>query len=276
MTTRIRLRRMGSNKRPFFRVVVADQRSPRDGRFIENIGKYHPLDDPSVIEIDQDRALHWLRVGAQPSNQVRNLMNKIGIWDEFVKERPSAALEPRQGAPGEAEGLEEGEAEGRGRGRPARDSARRGAEAAERLSRRPSSRRSPRRTPRRPWRPSRPPRPPPRRPRAEAAAAEDDARRGGTRTTRSAEEAHPLRKRRRRGRVKDLVEFLVQELVDEPDAVSVEETFDERGPRYRVRVAPEDMGKVIGRGGRTAKAIRTVVRAAAQRQGHGAMVDIED
>jgi small subunit ribosomal protein S16 len=94
MTTRIRLRRMGSNKRPFFRVVVADQRSPRDGRFIENIGKYHPLDDPSVIEIDQDRALHWLRVGAQPSNQVRNLMNKIGIWDEFVKERPSAATGP--------------------------------------------------------------------------------------------------------------------------------------------------------------------------------------
>ena len=94
MTTRIRLRRMGSNKRPFFRVVVADQRSPRDGRFIENIGKYHPLDDPSVIEIDQERALHWLRVGAQPSSQVRNLMNKIGIWDEFVKERPSAAAGP--------------------------------------------------------------------------------------------------------------------------------------------------------------------------------------
>ncbi len=99
MTTRIRLRRMGSNKRPFFRVVVADQRSPRDGRFIENIGKYHPLDDPSVIEIDQDRALHWLRVGAQPSNQVRNLMNKIGIWDEFVKERPSAALGPAKERP---------------------------------------------------------------------------------------------------------------------------------------------------------------------------------
>jgi small subunit ribosomal protein S16 len=94
MTTRIRLRRMGSKKRPFFRVVVADQRSPRDGRFIENIGKYHPLDDPSVIEIDQDRALHWLRVGAQPSSQVRNLMNKIGIWEEFVKERPSAAAGP--------------------------------------------------------------------------------------------------------------------------------------------------------------------------------------
>jgi small subunit ribosomal protein S16 len=82
---------MGANKRPFYRVVVADQRSPRDGRFIENIGKYHPLEDPSVIEIDEDRALHWLRVGAQPSNQVRNLMSKIGIWDKFVAERPSAA-----------------------------------------------------------------------------------------------------------------------------------------------------------------------------------------
>jgi small subunit ribosomal protein S16 len=82
---------MGSSKRPFFRVVVADQRSPRDGRFIENIGKYHPLDDPSVIEIDQARALYWLGVGAQPSDQVRNLMRKTGIWDEFVKERPSAA-----------------------------------------------------------------------------------------------------------------------------------------------------------------------------------------
>jgi predicted RNA-binding protein YlqC (UPF0109 family) len=76
--------------------------------------------------------------------------------------------------------------------------------------------------------------------------------------------------------VKELVEFLFQELVDEPDAVTVEESFDDRGPRYTVRVAPDDMGKVIGRGGRTAKAIRTVVRAAAQREGHGAMVDIED
>ncbi len=91
MTTRIRLRRMGSNKRPFYRVVVADQRSPRDGRFIEIIGRYHPLNDPSVIEIDEDRALHWLMVGAQPSNQVRNLMTKVGIWERFVARRPSAA-----------------------------------------------------------------------------------------------------------------------------------------------------------------------------------------
>ena len=91
MATRIRLRRMGAKKRPYYRVVVADQRSPRDGRFIENIGKYHPLEDPSLIEIDEDRALHWLRTGAQPSEQVQNLMSKVGIWDKFAAERPSAA-----------------------------------------------------------------------------------------------------------------------------------------------------------------------------------------
>ncbi|MGH2594385.1 MAG: 30S ribosomal protein S16 [Actinomycetota bacterium] len=91
MATRIRLRRLGAKKRPFYRVVVADQRAPRDGRFIENIGKYHPLEDPSLIEIDEERALYWLRVGAQPSSQVRNLMVKTGIWDRFVAERPGAA-----------------------------------------------------------------------------------------------------------------------------------------------------------------------------------------
>ena len=87
MSVRIRLKRLGAKKRPFYRVVVADQRSPRDGRFIENIGRYQPLDDPSVIEIDEERALHWLRVGAQPSNTVRVLMTKVGIWDRFTAER---------------------------------------------------------------------------------------------------------------------------------------------------------------------------------------------
>ena len=76
--------------------------------------------------------------------------------------------------------------------------------------------------------------------------------------------------------MKELVEFLCRELVEDADAVRVTESFDERGPTFHVTVAPGELGKVIGRGGRTAKAIRTVVRAAAQRQGHGAMVDIED
>jgi small subunit ribosomal protein S16 len=88
MATRIRLRRMGAKKRPFYRVVVADQRSPCDGRFIENIGKYHPLDEPSVIDIDETKALEWLRKGAQPSQSVRVLLTKAGIWEKFEAERP--------------------------------------------------------------------------------------------------------------------------------------------------------------------------------------------
>ena len=99
MSTRIRLRRLGAKKRPHYRVVVADQRAPRDGRFIENIGRYHPLNDPSVIEIDEERAMHWLRVGAQPSDQVRNLMTKIGIWEKFVAERPGVVAGPRAPKP---------------------------------------------------------------------------------------------------------------------------------------------------------------------------------
>lgn len=90
MTTRIRLMRMGAKKRPFYRVVVADQRSPRDGRFIENIGRYHPLDDPSVIDIDEVKALDWLRKGAQPSQAVHVLLTKVGIWEKFEAERPAA------------------------------------------------------------------------------------------------------------------------------------------------------------------------------------------
>ena len=87
MATRIRLRRMGAKKRPFYRVVVADQRSPRDGRFIEIIGKYHPMDEPSVIEIDETKALDWLRKGAQPSQTVQVLMSKVGIWEKFQAEK---------------------------------------------------------------------------------------------------------------------------------------------------------------------------------------------
>jgi small subunit ribosomal protein S16 len=94
MATRIRLRRMGAKKRPFYRVVVADQRSPRDGRFIENIGKYHPLDEPSLIDIDETRALEWLRKGAQPSQSVQVLLTKAGIWEKFEAERPQ---KPRGG-----------------------------------------------------------------------------------------------------------------------------------------------------------------------------------
>ena len=91
MSVRIRLTRTGKRKEPHYRVVVADQRSPRDGKFIEIIGKYHPLEDPSVIEIDEDRALDWLRKGAQPSDSVANLLRKVGIWEKFKTGTPATA-----------------------------------------------------------------------------------------------------------------------------------------------------------------------------------------
>ena len=76
--------------------------------------------------------------------------------------------------------------------------------------------------------------------------------------------------------MRELVEFLAQELVDDPDAVEVTESYDDRGVRYQLSVAPDDMGKVIGRAGRTARAIRLVVQAAARKQGTSATVDIVD
>ncbi|MBX3050400.1 MAG: 30S ribosomal protein S16 [Caldilineaceae bacterium] len=79
---RIRLRRMGAKKKPFYRVVVADQRNARNGRFIENIGTYDPLSDPPTINIQGDRATQWLLQGAQPSDAVARLLKKIGVLGE--------------------------------------------------------------------------------------------------------------------------------------------------------------------------------------------------
>jgi small subunit ribosomal protein S16 len=86
---KIRLMRMGATKRPFYRVVVADSRSPRDGRFIENIGIYHPLREPSVVEIDTDKARAWLAKGAQPTEAVANLLTIAGV--EGLAERKAAS-----------------------------------------------------------------------------------------------------------------------------------------------------------------------------------------
>lgn len=83
MAVKLRLRREGTKKKPHYRVVAADSRSPRDGRFIEIIGEYHPLDDPSTILIDEDRAMHWLSVGAQPTSQVKHLLRIVGVWEQF-------------------------------------------------------------------------------------------------------------------------------------------------------------------------------------------------
>ena len=79
MSVRIRLRRVGSKKNPIWRIVVADKRSPRDGRSIETIGRYNPQTQPSSIEVDEDRARHWLGRGAQPSQTVAKLLRTKGI-----------------------------------------------------------------------------------------------------------------------------------------------------------------------------------------------------
>ncbi|MBI4011158.1 MAG: 30S ribosomal protein S16 [Candidatus Rokubacteria bacterium] len=79
MAARIRLRRTGATKRPTYRVVVADGRSPRDGRFVEAIGFYNPLTDPPVIKIDTEKAAAWLKKGALPSNTVRHLLARAGL-----------------------------------------------------------------------------------------------------------------------------------------------------------------------------------------------------
>ena len=84
MAVKIRLTRMGKIRAPFYRVVVADSRTRRDGKAIEQIGIYHPTRNPSVIEIDSERAQHWLSVGAQPTNQVRNLLKITGDWQKHT------------------------------------------------------------------------------------------------------------------------------------------------------------------------------------------------
>ena len=81
MAVKIRLRRMGAKKAPFYRVIVADSRSPRDGRFIEEIGYYNPLTNPAEIKIDADKAKKWLGTGAQPTETVKSLLKKSGIVD---------------------------------------------------------------------------------------------------------------------------------------------------------------------------------------------------
>jgi small subunit ribosomal protein S16 len=83
MAVKLRLRREGTVKRPHYRIVAADSRSPRDGRFIEILGEYHPLEQPSRIKVDEERALHWLQHGAQPTDAVQKLLRITGVWETF-------------------------------------------------------------------------------------------------------------------------------------------------------------------------------------------------
>lgn len=83
MAVKIRLKRMGSKKKPFYRIVVADSRSPRDGRFIETVGTYNPVAQPAEVSVNEELALKWLGNGAQPSDTVRNLLSQTGVMKKF-------------------------------------------------------------------------------------------------------------------------------------------------------------------------------------------------
>ena len=102
MSVKLRLMRMGKKKQPTYRVVAADARSPRNGRFIEIIGFYEPRQSPSVVKIDNERALHWLRHGAQPTERVEKLLKISGAWDQFRFAVPVAAASGAE-SPGSAD-----------------------------------------------------------------------------------------------------------------------------------------------------------------------------
>ena len=89
MAVKLRLKRMGAKKQPFYRVVAADSRSPRDGRFIETVGTYNPLVTPAEINIDEEVAMKWLKNGATPTDTVRDILSKEGILKEFHEAKMS-------------------------------------------------------------------------------------------------------------------------------------------------------------------------------------------
>ena len=87
MAVKLRLKRMGAKKRPFYRIVAADSRGPRDGKFIELIGTYNPITEPAEVKINEELAMKWLRNGAEPTDTVRDLFKRQGIIEKFHKER---------------------------------------------------------------------------------------------------------------------------------------------------------------------------------------------
>ena len=97
MAVHLRWARTGRHKRPMYRVIAADSRKPRDGRFLEILGIFDPLKNPAVPELKSERVLSWLRHGAQPTTTVRTLLKRHGVWKEFETEKSAKAAKPEQG-----------------------------------------------------------------------------------------------------------------------------------------------------------------------------------
>ena len=231
MAVKIRLKRMGKIRAPFYRVVVMDSRTKRDGRAIEEIGKYHPTEEPSVIQIDSERAQYWLSNGAQPTEAVAALLKITGDWQKY-KGEPGTEGTLRVKAPKtskkdlyEAALAAAGKTSDDGTGATTAEEARcQEGRAGRRGARRRGSRPRPR-----------PPRPRP--------CGRGHRRRAGLTV------------------LEEALEHLVTSIVDHKDEVQVRRKDLRRGEVLEVRVHPDDLGRVIGRSGRTASALRTVMGA---------------
>ncbi len=91
MAVKLRLKRMGAKQRPFYRIVAADSRSPRDGRFLEVVGTYNPIMNPAEVKIDEEKTMYWLNQGAQPTETVRNILSKEGIMKKYAESKSKKA-----------------------------------------------------------------------------------------------------------------------------------------------------------------------------------------
>ncbi len=213
MATKIRLKRLGKIRSPHYRIVVMDSRAKRDGRAIEEIGLYHPKNDPSVIQVNSERAQYWLGVGAQPTEAVVALFKRSGDWQKFTGDSTiPSGIDPQPEKRDKLAAFNAALAD-------AKDE--------------PGST-------------------------AISGSARKPAGRAGQRRGRG-------HRRRRRGvtMLAEALEHLVRGVVAHPDDVHVKDLDLRRGRMLEVRVNPEDIGKVIGRQGRTASALRTVVGALA-------------
>ena len=333
MAVKIKLKRMGKIHAPYYRIIVADARTKRDGRAIEEIGKYHPKNEPSFIEVNSERAQHWLSVGAQPTDPVRKILEITGDWQKFkglpgaegtlktaapkadkkdaynaavtealgsgdgakAKGRKPGAKADGDQADADASGTKAGSGRSAGRSGGKQATASKGAKAdagkadaakAEAPKADAAKAEAPKAEA----------------PKAEAAKADEPkadaaepaveekpAKASADKASRQRRPAlrrpalrtrpaprRPVRRRRRRptpprpsrwprsrvtgpDMLEEALEHLVKGIVEHPDEVRVDSHGLRRGRVLEVRVHPEDLGKVIGRGGRTAKALRTVI-----------------
>ncbi len=277
MSVKIRLKRLGKIRVPQYRIVVVDSRKKRDGRVIEEIGKYHPKEDPSYIDVVSDRAQYWLGVGAQPTEAVENILRITGDWQKYkglpgTEGRLKVAEPKRDKLDIFNEALKDAANEPKGAA-VTKKATKKAAPAEEKVAEPKAEEKAAE-------------------PKAEAPAEEQGEEPRPRRTGRGARIGDAGRRRRggggrrgrhRRGRrqerglsavLAEALEHLVRGVVDHPDDVTVRDKQLRRGSILEVRVHPDDLGKVIGRSGRTATAFRTVISALAGRG--GARIDFVD